>query len=318
MESASGTLPPAEPTWIGAAQLRDLVPVAVAVDALEAAWRDEPPQAPPRSLVAHGDGELLVMPAAGKLGVGAKLLGLQPSNPSRGLPLIHGVYVFFEADTLVPAAFIDGAELTRIRTPAVSALAARFLARRDASRLVVFGAGVQASAHVAAMRAVRPIVDVCVVDPASPEAAAELASELRATGLRARVGDADAVEQADLVCTCTTASTPVFDGARLPPGVHVNAIGSYQPETREIDGTTLQRALVVVEEREAVFKTAGDLALAFAEGALRPGDVAGDLSALVRGAVARDDAEQITVFKSVGLASEDLVVAAAALARLRG
>jgi ornithine cyclodeaminase len=299
------------PRWIGASELRAALPMEAAIDALEAALRaGELPDAPQRVAAAAGGGQLLVMPAAGASGSGAKLVTVQPDNPGRGLPLIQALYALFAPETLAPVALFEGAELTRLRTAAVSGVATRQLARHDAERLVVFGAGVQASGHVEAMCAVRAITRVIVVDSGSGSAAG-LVEELRRGGVGARVGDLGDVAEADIVCTCTTASEPLFDGEALPPGAHVNAVGSYQPHTREVDTRTLERAQVVVEDRDAVLAEAGDLRIPVEEGRIDVERVA-DLRDAVTGACSRTGPESITFFKSVGLAWEDLVVAAAA------
>jgi ornithine cyclodeaminase/alanine dehydrogenase-like protein (mu-crystallin family) len=236
-----------------------------------------------------------------------KLVTLTPSNPAAGLPLIGAAYVMFDEATQMPEAVIDGTELTAIRTAAVSGLATRWLAREDATRVVVFGAGVQARVHIRAMRAVRDISDVAIVSR-TEERAASLAGE---TG--ARVGEPADVRSADIVCTCTTSPTPVVAGADLSAGVHVNAVGAYTTSTRELDTEAIARARVVVEHREPARAEVGELTLAIAEGAIGPDHVVADLSELVRGAVVRTSPEDITVFKSVGMAFEDLVVARAAL-----
>src|SRR4051812_27572007 len=166
------------------------------------------------------------MPAAGAEGVGVKLVTLAPGNAQRGLPFIHGVYVLFEPGTLAPAAIVEGAALTALRTAAVSALATHHLARPDARRLVVFGAGAQAGAHVAAMRAVRPIEDVAIVGRDRGRARA-LVAALAADGVAAAVAGPEAVASADVVCTCTTSREPPFPGGPLPAGGPVTASGGY-------------------------------------------------------------------------------------------
>lgn len=300
---------------IDADQLSRLLPVADAVDALEAAFgADRLPDAPQRVRVGTDAGEILLMPASGAAGVGVKLVTLSPGNPERGLPLIHGVYVLFSPDSQVPEAIIDGAGLTGLRTGAVSGLATRHLARPDAARLVIFGAGVQARAHLDAMRAVRPIDSVVVVSRSSGPAS-RLAERARSSGLAAEVGDSAAVADADIVCTCTTSAEPVFDGSLLPAGAHVNAVGSYRPDLRELDETTIRRGRLVVETREAALEEAGDLLMPIGVGVITAGDLV-ELSDVVRGARVRRGPEDVTVFKSVGVAFEDLVVARAALDRL--
>jgi ornithine cyclodeaminase len=257
-------------------------------------------------------GELLLMPAHGSAGLGVKLVTLAPGNPGRGLPFIHGVYVLFDREGLAPEAVLDGTALTTIRTAAVSALATDRLARPDATRLVVFGAGAQARAHALAMRAVRPIEHVAIVGR-TPERAAALAEELRAVGLDAVVAGPEAVGKADIVCTCTTSATPLFDGAELPAGAHVNAIGAYRADLRELDDATLVRAArVVVETRAAALAEAGEIVQAVAAGVLDAAELVELRDVLAHGA-GRGGNDELTVFKSVGLALEDLAVARAAL-----
>lgn len=300
---------------LSAEQLRAALPWPAAIAAVEAAFRDEDPGATPaRSRLDVPSGELLLMPAHGRGGVGVKLVTLAPANPGRGVPLVHGAYVLFSPDGLVPEALLDGAELTAIRTAAVSALATERLARPDARRLVVFGAGIQAGVHARAMRAVRPIEHVDVVGR-DPRRAGALVAELRAEGLSAELAGPDVVAAADVVCTCTTSPEPLFAGERLPPGVHINAVGAYRPDRRELDAATLARATVVVETRAAALAEAGDVVQAVGEGALEEGSLV-ELRDVVLGA-GRADPEQVTVFKSVGLALEDLAVARAAVGDAR-
>jgi ornithine cyclodeaminase/alanine dehydrogenase-like protein (mu-crystallin family) len=298
---------------LDAAELRRRLPMRPAIDALERAFRDRDPAGGPlRSHLETLEGSLLLMPATGPSGVGVKLVTVTPANADRGEPVIGAVYVLFDARTQQPRAVLDGAALTALRTAAVSGLATRYLARPDAVRLVLFGAGVQAGTHLEAMVTERPVAHVTIVSRSQPRARA-LAERAAGLGLDADVGSAEAVRDADLVCTCTTSDRPLFDGAWLPEGVHVNAVGSYRPETRELDTETVRRAALVVEERAAAQAEAGELALAIAEGAIDAAHVRADLHELTNGAPVRTDPRDVTVFKSVGLAFEDLAVAAAAL-----
>jgi ornithine cyclodeaminase/alanine dehydrogenase-like protein (mu-crystallin family) len=214
-----------------------------AIDALERAFAQLDADALPlRSHLEVPGGELLVMPAHGQGGVGVKLVTISPGNAERGLPLIHGVFVLFSSQTLQADAILDGAALTALRTAAVSGVATRHLAREDATRLAIFGAGVQARAHLAAMCAVRPIEDVLVVgrDPERADALVRLAREL---GVAATVGSAaEAARWAHVICTCTTSREPVLAGGDVKRGAHVNAIGAYRPDRREVDGALLARA----------------------------------------------------------------------------
>jgi ornithine cyclodeaminase/alanine dehydrogenase-like protein (mu-crystallin family) len=301
---------------VAADELRRLLPVEAAIDALEAAFgADRLPQAPPRWHVETADGALLLMPAFGPPGVGVKLVTLTDANPSRDLPFVHAAYVLFDAETQAPRALIDGAALTALRTGAVSGLATRHLARPEARRLVVYGAGVQARSHLAAMCAVRPVEEVVVVSRGRDRAEA-LVRDASALGLRASVGGPGAEREADLVCTCTTSVTPVVAGSSLPEGAHVNAIGAYTTSMRELDTEAVRRARVVVETRDVAMAEAGDLVIAMLEGAIEEEHVVADLSEVVRGAAVRTSDADVTLFKSVGVAFEDLVVARAAVDRL--
>lgn len=268
-------------------------------------------------VVEHELGDVLLMPASGPEGAGAKLVSVVPSNPERELPLINGIYVLFSRDGLIPELLIDGAGLTQLRTAAVSAIAARRLARPDTRHMVVFGAGAQAEAHVRVLREVLPIEEVTIVAaaPHSPRAA-RLAEALRATGLSARVGHRDQVGDADLVCTCTNSDAPVFDSSLLGRGAHVSAVGAYKPGMRELDLALFEHALLVVETRDAALKEAGEIIDALEADVLQEPDFAHELTSLLRGEVQRSTPEQISVFKSVGLPVEDLVLARAVADRL--
>lgn len=299
---------------IEATELRRALPMSVAIDALETAFRTQLPSAPLRSSVETPAGSLLLMPSSSEDALGVKLVTLTPTNAGRGLPYIHALYALFDGATQAPRAILDGAALTALRTGAVSGLATRHLAISEASRLVVFGAGVQARSHVEAMRAVRPVERVTIVSRSAPAAEA-LVAELLAEGLDASVGVPDAVAEADLVCTCTTSPEPVLEGRLLAPGTHVNAVGAYTPQTRELDDEAVRRSHVVVETREVAMAEAGDLLIPIREGIVGGDHVAADLPELVAGAPVRRSPRDVTVFESVGVAFEDLVVARAAVER---
>lgn len=298
--------------FLDAVALRRLVPVSVAIDAIERLFAEGGVEVPQRSHLDVGTGDLLVMPSWGRGGVGVKLVTVNPSNPAAGRPLINGVYVLFARESLEPVLMIDGAAVTALRTPAVSAVATRHLAAPGATRLVIFGAGAQAKGHLEAMRAVTDVSSVLVVTR-SPESAGILVQEARTAGLDARAGSPEDVRAADVVCTCTTSATPLFDGALLPAGAHVNAVGAYKPDARELDDAAIRRAAVVVEDRAAAMAEAGDVVQPVRSGVLDP-DAVVELHDVI--GAGRPDAE-VTVFKSVGLASEDLAVAAAALEALQ-
>jgi ornithine cyclodeaminase/alanine dehydrogenase-like protein (mu-crystallin family) len=244
--------PVADPRFVSAETLRAAMSFTEAADALAAglsARTDCDLDPVPRSVVVlPGGDELLVMPAHGKEGAGVKLVTIARGNPARGAPTVQGLYTLFGREDRAPRLIVDGAGLTRLRTAAVSALATRALARPESRRLVVFGAGVQAAAHVEAMRAVLPIEEVTVVGSGPDSLSAHaLVDQLRRDGLTARLGVPRDVAQADVVCTCTTAEEPVFADADLPSGVHVNAIGAYRASMCELPPELLGRALLVVE-----------------------------------------------------------------------
>lgn len=295
--------------FITPARLVEILPMTDAIDALEKTFAaPELPAAPPRRHMNTTTGELLMMPAWGQAGLGVKLLTIDPANPGRGLPLIHGVYVLFSPATNEPLAVLDGGGLTKLRTGAVSGLATRHLARADASHLVVLGAGVQAAGHVEAMRAVRAIARVTIVAPDATHASA-LADAVGGT-----VGTSAAVAEADIVCTCTTSATPVFDGRLISDGTHINAIGAYKPADRELDDAAISAGRVVVETKAAALTEAGDIVMALESGAIEESQIE-ELPTVVRGLGRASDGE-VTVFKSVGIAFEDLAVAAAAYENL--
>lgn len=259
------------------------------------------------------------VPAMG--GLGLKMVGVFPDNPAiHDLPRVLATIVLLDPATGRLVACMDGTWITALRTAAVSAVATDLLARRDARRLVVFGAGVQARSHVEALLEVRGVERVTLVAPRR-ESRDRVVADLRsAFGDRCHVaGDSsadDALAEADLVVTATTATSPVFDGRRLPPGTHVNAVGSFRPAVRELDEHTILRSRVFVDHRASALAEAGDILMPMAEGRIEATDVLADLGELVcarhPGRTSRDE---ITVFKSVGLAAEDVVVGRFALER---
>jgi ornithine cyclodeaminase len=301
------------PPYIDARTLASLVPITSAIDAIEQALRDRRPGHDPlRTPVPVSSGELLLMPSETHEYVGIKITTVAPGNPARGLPRIQGTYVLHDAASLTPLALLDGSALTALRTPAVSAVATRHLAAPDASDLVVVGTGPQAYGHVHAMRAVRDIRRVGVVGH-TEQATNDLVLRLRDLDIAAYPAGRPDVSGTDIICLCTTARGPVFPDAWFGDGPHVNAVGSHEPTARELEAATIARAQVVVESRDAALAEAGDLLIAFADGV--PQDVIrADLVELVHGAPV--DRRQMTIFKSVGLAWQDLAVAALAYRRL--
>ncbi|PYC77187.1 ornithine cyclodeaminase [Streptomyces tateyamensis] len=262
----------------------------------------DPEGCPARLGVPVPAGELLVMPAATERYAGVKVAGVAPANPGRGLPRITGSYLLLDGATLVPLALLDGMALTTLRTPAVTALALDRLAAPDAAHLVLFGAGPQAYGHLAALAAVRPLRRVTVV---ARRPVPELLAFAASLGLAAEQGGPDAVAGADLVVCCTTAHEPLFDGALVADHAAVAAVGSHSLTGREVDTVLVQRSACYTEARAVARREAGDLVLGGADWA----SVA-NLAELVTGTAAVPT-DRPRFFKSVGMAWEDLAVAAA-------
>ncbi|SEM46642.1 ornithine cyclodeaminase family protein [Streptacidiphilus jiangxiensis] len=279
---------------------------AAAVSALEAALRGglDPGASAPRARVPVPGGELLLMPAHDDRYAVVKIAGVAPENPAQGLPTITGGVLLLDARTLMPLALMDAPALTELRTAAVSALAAGRLAPADPHHLVLFGAGPQARAHLRALAAVLPSLRRVTVVTRSPGRAAELIALAERSGLVCEVGDAKLVTEADVVCCCTTARAPLFDGAAVRDGALVIAVGAHEPTAREVDATLVARAAVAVEHRPTALREAGELA------GLHAGDLAADLAELVRAGLPMTD-DRPALFKSVGMAWQDLVVAGA-------
>jgi ornithine cyclodeaminase len=264
------------------------------------------------------DATLFLMPAWQAGGhAGVKVVGVFPENAARDLPSVQGVYVLLDASTGVALAVMDGTSLTRWRTGAASGLAAGFLARPDATALTMVGTGALAPHLVEAHALVRPIREVRVWgrDPAKARALAERldAPERR---VRAEPDLEAAVRGADIVSCATLARAPLVRGAWLKPGAHLDLVGGFTPEMREADDEAVRRARVFVDTREGALAEAGDLVQPMRSGILREADVAGDLAELARGLVpGRGSPEEITLFKSVGSAIEDLAAARHAFGR---
>lgn len=268
-------------------------------------------EVPPRLSLDVGQGVLLVMPAyLGSIdAAGAKVVSVHPDNRRLGLPALHAVVLLIDPATGVPAALMDGASLTALRTGAAGGLATALLAREDAHVVALFGAGVQARSQLEAVRCVRAVDEVRIVS--RTRASAEgLAGELR--GCRVRVMDdaAEALSGADVVIAATSSATPVFPGARVTPGTHVTGVGSYTPAMQEVDADLVTRAVVIVDQREAALREAGDLIQAVRSGRWRAEEIHAEIGEIAAGTKpGRTSSEQITFFKSVGVAAQDMALA---------
>lgn len=251
----------------------------------------------------------LVMPAydAGAY-TGVKLVTVAPGNNARGLDSVIGLYVLFDAVTGAPLLTVDGSAITVRRTPAASALAARSLARPESETLLVVGAGNLAPHVIEAYRAVLPRLKRVLIWNRTPEKAAALAARL---GAEVVADLAAAVAEADVVNGITMSKAPLIRGEWLRPGTHVDLIGGFTPEMREVDDTAISRASLFVDTREGALHEAGDLADPLKRGVIGAGDIKADLADLAAGRhPGRTSTGEITLFKSVGTALEDLAAAA--------
>ncbi len=294
--------------YIGADELFRLVPPTDALDALRTCFAADPAHVDRVHASAAG-GELLVMPAAAGTSAGVKLVGIQPANAAAGRPVIQGIYVLFDMRLGQPVALFDGAALTTLRTPLISALATDALARADAHTLGIIGTGPQAAAHVHAMRLVRPAIDRIVVAGRTAAHVSEVIAQLEASGITATAGPYAEAAGCDIVCAATRADSPLFAAADVRPGTHINLVGSYRLDLREVASDVVAASTVAVDDRPAARAEAGDLAMAVAEGVWSWDRVAGDLTDLASGRLTRSNVDEITLFKSVGLAVQDLAIA---------
>jgi ornithine cyclodeaminase/alanine dehydrogenase-like protein (mu-crystallin family) len=270
---------------------------------------------------AHLAGEGQVAPL-----MAVKIVSVFNDNPNKGLPLIHALVVVVNAETGEPEAVMDGTALTALRTGAASGAATDLLAREDARVAAVFGAGAQGRTQLEAVCAVRPIERAWIYD-VDPERSRTYADEMGrrlAATVSVAASASEAVRRADVICTATTSLSPVFEDADVRPGTHINAVGAYTPEMQEIPPQTVLRAKLVIDHREAALAEAGDLLIPIDQGLMTADHIYAELGEIVLGEtflgdiVARDlpgreSPEEITLFKSVGVAVQDVAAAGAVL-----
>lgn len=304
-----------QPRWIDAAEVRRAMSPDRARRLLVAALAQglDPADDPPRSSPVVGSGQLLIMPSETPHSVGVKVLSVAPDNPARGHERIQALYVLMDGATLTPSVLIDGTAITSLRTPAVSAVGMDALAPEQVSQVVIFGTGPQALGHAEAILRIRRPEQILVVGLRA-QARESAVAAIEGLGVAARPVAADdpaaverSVRSAQLLVAATSSATPVLDGAWVADGSCVVAIGSHEPDRRELDGRLMGRSLVVVEDVGTALREAGDVVMAVAEGALDPRDLH-PMRDLVRGEVVRAD-DRPNVFKTVGMSWEDLVVA---------
>ncbi len=311
--------------FFSARNVRAALPMANAVDAMKQAFvqlSSGEAEVPLRTHIeapAH-KGNVLVMPChvatSGRMSV--KCVTLFDDNPGRGLPRIQALVVLFDATNGSPLAVMDGASLTALRTGAASGAATDFLARPDAEVVAIFGAGVQGRTQLEAVCAVREIKKARIFD-ASKDAAdafAEKHSDALGVEIEAAATPSEALAGADIVCTATTAKTPVFADDDIEAGVHINAVGSYQPSVQEIPPETILRARLVVDHRSSALAETGDLIQPLRQGLFGEDHIRAELGEVVSGKKkGRTSHDEITLFKSVGVAVQDLAAAARVLER---
>lgn len=294
-------------------QLADRVDIDAAIRAIQSALREgfDPDDDPARSIVDVRHGQLLLMPADLGAYAGHKLATVAPENPARGLERIQAIYLVLDAVTLTPLALLDGTELTSIRTPAVSAAVLDVTAAADATSLVVFGTGPQGIRHVAAMRAIRPIERVRFVgrDGARTRLAVEATA---AAGLDVAAGTVEDVVDADIIVCATTARRPLFPHGLVADRAAIVALGSHEPDRRELPGELLGRSQLVVETGRVARTEAGDVIMAIAEGWLDP-DALVPMASIVTGSVPVST-DRPRVLKTCGMGWQDLAVARLAVA----
>jgi ornithine cyclodeaminase/alanine dehydrogenase-like protein (mu-crystallin family) len=292
---------------------RGIDPVRL-IAAIESAFRDRYPTVaiPARIHLDTAAGVFLIMPCYDRAGhaLGMKLVVVQ-ANPVRAEDRIQATYLLLDPATGRPRLLLSAKYLTDLRTAATSAVATKFLAREDARVLGVFGTGRQARAHLKVVPLVRRFEQVLVCGKDSSQTR-EFAKEISAE-LRLPIDATDArtcAAEADVICTCTASPAPLFDGNLLCPGAHLNLVGTFQPHAREVDSATIQRARVVVDTYDGALAEAGDLLIPMRDGLIGRDHIASDLHELVSGKKAgRTSPTDITLFKSVGCALEDLVAA---------
>lgn len=315
---------------LNAAEVRQALPMGECVQAMKGAYaalsagRAEVPLRL-RLPVKANDGLSLFMPAfvddqAGQA-LAVKIVSLFDQNPGRGLPFIHAAVLVLNPETGAVEALLEGGSLTAIRTGAGCGAATDVLARPDARTVAIFGAGVQARTQLAAVCAVRSIDTVWVYAPDAAGVQAFIA-EMAGQGdvpadLRVAGSPAEALAAADIVSAATTSTAPVFAHTDLRPGTHVNGAGSYTPEMQEVPAETVAAGLVAVDSRRAALAECGDLQRPLAAGLLQEAEIAeiGEIIAGVR--PGRQAADQITFFKSVGVAVQDALAAQLALTNAR-
>ena len=295
-----------------AAHVAAALPYAALIEALRSGLQ-EPAHVPLRTVQAVPVGLVATMPVWGVRHGAVKIATVVPGNAAAGLPTIHAQVLIFDGATGAPVALIAGTELTLRRTAAISALASSFLARPEASRLLIVGTGALAPHLALAHAAVHRLSRITVWGRSRERAegvAARVADELPGVEVLVASDSRSAAAQADVISCATSAAEPVLRGTWLKPGTHVDLVGSFSPDAREADDDVVRGARIFVDSRIGTLAEAGDLVIPIASGVLNHDCVVGELAELCRGSVSgRTTSVETTVFKAVGAAFADLIAA---------
>jgi ornithine cyclodeaminase/alanine dehydrogenase-like protein (mu-crystallin family) len=300
------------PVFISSSDVKGAITLPDAITRLENVLLNgfDPEQDGVRSRLATQRGQLLQMPSTSGHYTGTKLLTISPDNASAGPPVIQGLYALFGGRDQRPLAVIDGGALTNVRTPAVSALGALRLASPGPKSLLVFGTGPQAWQHIKAFNDVFQLTQVGIVGR-NAGSAERLAARASALGLSAAAASKHQVADADLIVCCTASPTPLYDGSMVKDDAVVVAIGSHEPDKRELDDALMSRSSIYVESLGSCQREAGDIILALASGAIASPEGLNTLADLVRGRKPRPSGCP-AVFKTTGMPWQDLAIAAGA------
>ena len=303
---------------IRAAEIRDLLPINESIEVMDRAMRafSSGDVNTPSRIIAPLDGGndfFILMP--GEVGssaiYGAKIVGLHPGNPAEGRPAVQGFVTLFDRNTGAPVALVDGAGITAIRTAAASALATRELSRKDATSHGIFGTGVQAVNHLSSVSTIRAIEKVLVWGRDYDKARQFAQKHRQRTGMMiSAVEEPAAAAACDIVSLVTNAPEPVLRGEWLQPGTHLNLVGAHEPQDREADSEAVAKSAIYVDSRQGALSEAGDILIPISEGKISEKDIIGEIGDVLLGnAPGRQDQQQITLYKSLGIVAQDLFAA---------
>ncbi|MCP3891697.1 MAG: hypothetical protein GY702_22930 [Desulfobulbaceae bacterium] len=306
-------------------QIRAAINMNDIVEAMELAFVELSTGNPEMPIRAHisiqdPEGTALFMPSYMKPSamIGVKTVTLFEDNRNNNLPYIQGMVCLFDGNNGTPRAVLDGMTITSLRTGAASGLATRLLSRKESETCAIFGAGVQGKTQLEAVCAVRGIKKACVYDalPAAAESFAKEMGEQLGIEIVVAKSSKDAVKDVDIICCASISETPVFDDRDLPAGVHINAVGSYKPHVQEVPEAMVLRSRLYVDHRESALEETGDLIIPIKNGVLTEEHIVAEIGEVAAGkAPGRSSDSEITFFKTVGVALQDLAAAAITLKR---